>query len=152
MHIPVDPASSQPLYEQVRSALAEQILAGELPAGTALPSIRALARDLRVSVITITRAYTELVAEDLVISRQGRGVFVRELDPGALRSVAEQRLRETFADAAREAVRAEIPPSRVHDLLEDALHAADGSSRNDPVPAESPAKAERPATPEEESR
>ena len=103
MHIPIDPSASAPIYEQIREGITAAILAGDLAAGEALPSIRSLARDLRVSVITTTRAYNELVADGLVDAVRGKGVFVRALDQGTLRQRAQQQIDEAFAEAVRAA-------------------------------------------------
>ena len=103
MHIPIDPAASAPIYEQIREGISAGILAGDLVAGEALPSIRALARDLRVSVITTTRAYNELVADGLVDAVRGKGVFVRAQDPHRLRDRAFVQIDEAFDAAVRAA-------------------------------------------------
>lgn len=121
MRIPIDPSSSDPIYEQIRSALAQAILAGEVLPGEPLPSIRALARDLRVSVITTTRAYSELVAEGLADSVQGKGVFVRAQDPREVRARAEERIAAAFADAARAADLCGIAREELHALLDHTL-------------------------------
>ncbi len=121
MHIPIDPASADPIYEQIRSGIAEAIARGDLVAGEALPSIRALARDLRVSVITTTRAYNELVADGLVVSVQGKGVYVRAQDPACVRSRALDRVSGQLADAARTARRGGIAPDELHELLSRAI-------------------------------
>ena len=103
MHIPIDPSASAPIYEQIREGITAAILSGDLAPGEALPSIRSLARDLRVSVITTTRAYNELVADGLVDAVRGKGVFVRALDQGTLRQRAQQQIDEAFAEAVRAA-------------------------------------------------
>lgn len=124
MRIAIDPSSAEPIYEQIRAALAEQILRGDLPAGSALPSIRALARDLRVSVITTTRAYNELVADGLAYSAQGRGVFVREQDAAEVRDRALARIDTALADAIAAARTASIPASTIRARLDAALEKA----------------------------
>ncbi|MGO1286663.1 MAG: GntR family transcriptional regulator [Brachybacterium sp.] len=103
MHIAIDPSASEPIYEQIREGIATAILTAELAPGDALPSIRALARDLRVSVITTTRAYNELVADGLVDAVRGKGVFVRAQDGEELRRRAFQQIDEAFDHAARAA-------------------------------------------------
>ena len=103
MHIPIDPSASAPIYEQIREGIAEAILSGDLAPGDALPSIRALARDLRVSVITTTRAYQELVADGLVDAVRGKGVFVRAQEAGRLRERALLQIDEAFDAAVRAA-------------------------------------------------
>ena len=76
MILDVDPASPVPAYEQVRSQLAEMILAGALPAGHRLPPIRQLAADLGLAPGTVGRVYQELEASGLVISRVRHGTTV----------------------------------------------------------------------------
>ena len=117
MHIPLDPSSPEPLYAQIRAHLAEVIARGDLAAGEPLPSIRVLARDLRVSVITTTRAYNELVADGLVDSVRGKGVFVRAQEPGAMRARALERIDAALAEAARTARTAGIGAEELHTRL-----------------------------------
>lgn len=68
----------RPLYQQVKDQLRHRIAVGELKAGDEIPSIRQLAADIRVSVITIKRAYLELELEGVIQTRQGRGSFVAD--------------------------------------------------------------------------
>ena len=117
MHIPLDPASPEPLYAQIRAHLSEAIARGDLAAGEPLPSIRVLARDLRVSVITTTRAYNELVADGLVDSVRGKGVFVRAQEPGTVRARALERIDAALAEASRTARTADIGAEELHDRL-----------------------------------
>ena len=121
MHIPLDPASPEPLYAQIRAHLSEAIARGDLAAGEPLPSIRVLARDLRVSVITTTRAYNELVADGLVDSVRGKGVFVRAQEPEEIRARALERIDEALAEAARTARTAGIGAEELHTRLTRAL-------------------------------
>lgn len=117
MLIPIDPSAPEPIYEQIRAHLAEAILRGDLGAGQALPSIRVLARDLRVSVITTTRAYNELVADGLVDSVRGKGIFVRAQEPGTVRARALERIDAALAEAARTAWSADIGAEELHARL-----------------------------------
>ncbi|GAB4096969.1 GntR family transcriptional regulator [Brachybacterium horti] len=121
MHIQLDPSAPEPLFEQIRARLAEAILRGDLTPGEALPSIRVLARDLRVSVITTTRAYNELVADGLADAVRGKGVFVRAQAEDELRERALERIDAAFADAARTARTAGIPSPELRDRLARAL-------------------------------
>lgn len=89
MAIIVSLQSEVPAYEQIKTQIKAQILSGELSADEALISMRQLARDLRVSVITTTRAYSDLEAEGLIYTVQGRGCFVK----GNADLVREQYLR-----------------------------------------------------------
>ncbi|MGP5303773.1 GntR family transcriptional regulator [Brachybacterium alimentarium] len=125
MHIPLDPSDPEPIYEQIRARLAEMILRGGLAPGEALPSIRALARDLRVSVITTTRAYNELVADGLVDAVRGKGVFVRAQQPEQLRNRALDRIDAALAEVARTARTAGIDADELHERLAHALEEED---------------------------
>jgi GntR family transcriptional regulator len=97
-------SSQLPLYEQIKEQIGAAVLSGELAGGDALPSVRTLARDLRISVITTTRAYAELAAEGFITTVPGKGAFVQPLDTELVR---EQRVRQVEAslqaalDAAR---------------------------------------------------
>jgi len=72
--------STQPIYEQIKNQIKKQIIEGSLKAGEALPSIRVLAKELNVSVITTKRAYEELEKEGFIITVPARGTFVAEID------------------------------------------------------------------------
>jgi len=71
-------ADARPLYLQITEQIRQRVAAGDWPPGRELPSIRALAADLRVSVITVKRAYLDLEAEGVIVTRQGRGSFVAD--------------------------------------------------------------------------
>lgn len=91
MNLFLNNQSSAPIYEQIYTQLKNLILSGELPEDTALPSIRALAKDLRISVITTKRAYEELERDGLIYTLAGKGSFVAARNQELLR---EERLRE----------------------------------------------------------
>jgi GntR family transcriptional regulator len=84
-------SSSVPIYKQIATQIKDQIIAGTLNPGQPLPSIRALAKDLRISVITTKRAYDELEADGFLYTVAGKGCFVAEQNTGLIR---ESRLRE----------------------------------------------------------
>ena len=83
--------SGQPIYDQISGQIKAQILSGALSPGDALPSIRGLAKDLKISVITTKRAYDELEAQGLINTVAGKGCFVADNNLEILR---EQRRRE----------------------------------------------------------
>lgn len=91
MDIILSNTGGQPIYEQIYTQIRRQILSGSLVPGEALPSIRALAKDLRISVITTKRAYDELEAGGFVYTVAGKGCFVARQSPDLLR---EQHLSE----------------------------------------------------------
>lgn len=117
MHVPLDPSAPEPIYEQIRARLAEMILRGALTPGESLPSIRVLARDLRVSVITTTRAYNELVADGLVDAVRGKGVFVRAQAPEQVRDRALERIDAALIEATRAARTSQIDTTELHERL-----------------------------------
>ena len=84
MNINIQSKSSIPIYEQIKNQLKESIIAGEMKEGEPIPSIRILARDLKISVITTKRAYEELEKEGLIYSVAGKGFYVDNPDTGYL--------------------------------------------------------------------
>jgi len=88
--------SDEPLQSQIVRQIRAKILAGELPAGTSLPSIRTLAKEQRVSVITVQRAYEVLMRENLIHSRRGKGFFVSALAKNEKKEIARQKLYENL--------------------------------------------------------
>lgn len=76
MRIIISSTSDKPMYEQIKNQIKDAILNNEIKDGDMLPSIRHLATELRVSVITTNRAYDELIAEGLISSVPGKGYFV----------------------------------------------------------------------------
>lgn len=101
----ISQTSSTPIYQQIEDRVRSLIVAGDLNDGDELPSIRALARDLRVSVITVKRAYDELVASGFLTSVQGKGCYVSVKNKELFR---EQRMRiveEKLDEAATEGKR-----------------------------------------------
>ena len=91
MQLYIDNRSGAPIYDQIYSQIKDAILSGQVTAGEALPSIRALAKDLRISVITTKRAYDELEAQGLINTVAGKGCFVAERSTELLR---EENLRK----------------------------------------------------------
>jgi len=96
-------ASGVPYYRQVVDQMAELIRSGQLPVGTLLPSVRELARQLLVSLITIRRAYADLESGGLIVRRQGQGTFVAEGVEVTSRERALAEARAQLADAVARA-------------------------------------------------
>ena len=91
MELIIRNSTNQPIYDQIYCQIKSQILSGALAPGEALPSIRALAKDLKISVITSKRAYDELEAHGFIYTMAGKGCFVADNNLEILR---EQRRRE----------------------------------------------------------
>jgi len=103
VRIIISNSSSEPIYEQIARQIKAEIIAGNLEEGAALPSIRALAHDLQVSVITTKRAYDELERGGFLDSVGGKGTFVAAQNPAFLRekrmNVVEEKLAAAVAEA-----------------------------------------------------
>lgn len=95
-------ASSDPIYMQILTQIRQSILSGELVAGDSLPSIRQLAKDLQVSVITTKRVYEELEKEKLIDSVVGKGCFVSGINQDFIREQRMKRLEEKMLEIIRE--------------------------------------------------
>ena len=104
MLLTLDHASGAPLYQQIVEQVRGAIIAGRLAAGDALPSIRQLAADLVISVITTKRAYQELESQGLIITLPGRGTFVAAIDAAAQYATTERVLAGQLDDIVRQAL------------------------------------------------
>lgn len=102
MNIVIKPQETYAIYEQIVHQLKNQIVMGELKTDEALPSIRALAADLQVSVITTKRAYEELEKEGLIRSKVGKGFYVCQYNSDYLKEkqlmMIEERMQELIND------------------------------------------------------
>lgn len=117
MHIVIVNQSGIPIYEQIKSQIKELILTGELTEGEALPSIRQLAKDLRISVITTTRAYGELEQEGFIATMQGKGSFVMAQNSEMMREQYLRRVEEHLSEAVRDARLAGIDNDTLRQML-----------------------------------
>lgn len=98
MNILIENNSAEPLYEQISRQIREHILMGVLAPGSALPSIRFLAKELKVSIITTKRAYEELEADGFLQTTPGKGCFVSQAATERLKEAAVSRLEQTLAE------------------------------------------------------
>lgn len=123
MKIIIKPRGTLAIYEQIVNQLKNQIVTGELKAGEALPSIRSLASELEVSVITTKRAYEELEKEGLIRSVAGKGFYVCEYNQDYLKEkqlmMLEERLLEVLTDCKRAGVSKRDVKDMVETLYED---------------------------------
>ncbi len=103
MRILIANSSPDPIYEQIVRQIKAQIIAGELGEGAPLPSIRKLAQDLQISVITSKRAYDELEAEGFIDTVAGKGTFVAAQNAEFLREKRMKAVEEQLAAAVDDA-------------------------------------------------
>ena len=94
MKLITNPDGEQPIYEQIKLQIKQQITSGELVSGTMLPSIRTLAKELKIGIITAKRAYDDLTAEGYTQSVAGKGVFVAYKDVEVITAAAEEELKQ----------------------------------------------------------
>ena len=109
--------SDEPLQGQIARQIRAKILAGELTAETPLPSIRALAREQQVSVITVQRAYEYLIRENLIHSRRGKGFFVSEVPRGQKKEMAKQRLAEHLERPVLDAIAEGLTSKEISEIV-----------------------------------
>ena len=101
MDIILSSSGGKPIYEQITSQIKNQIMQGSLREGDALPSMRTLAKELRISVITTKRAYEELEREGFITTVVGKGSFIKAADTRLLREENLKRIEEHFQEAIR---------------------------------------------------
>ncbi len=117
MNIIITNSGGVPIYEQIASQIKGLILSGELKEGDPLPSMRALAQDLRVSIITTKRSYEILETEGLIESYTGRGSFVSAQNPELLREQNLRSIEEKLAEAIEIAKRSGVDRAELTEIL-----------------------------------
>ncbi len=110
--------SDIPIYQQIATQFQEDILAGKIKQGEYLPSIRGLAKDLRISVITTMKAYEELEKQGLITAMQGKGYYVNAQDSEMLREQHLRKMEEHLINAISAARIAGISESEMKEVLE----------------------------------
>jgi DNA-binding transcriptional regulator YhcF (GntR family) len=109
----ISQADRRPMYQQLMEQIRQRVAVGDWQPGHELPSIRALAAETQVSVITIKRAYLELERAGVIVTRQGKGSFVAD-NAGLGVSLKREELAEHLAAAARVAHDLKLPPDETH--------------------------------------
>ncbi len=123
MKIIISNQSELPIYAQIKEQLKEQILNGQIPEGSTLPSIRQLAKEVGVSVITTTRAYSDLEEEGFIATMQGKGSVVLSKDNSMLQEQYLMRIEEGLSTAIETARVMGLPKEELmqifHNLLQE---------------------------------
>ena len=125
MYIVLSNSSDLPIYEQIKEQVKTQILSGELSENEMLPSLRQLAKDLKISVLTTTRAYNELEEEGFITSRQGKGFFVMPRGSDLLREQLIKDVETNLNNAILSAQRASMTADELVQLLKLLLEVSD---------------------------
>lgn len=118
MDIIITNSTDQPIYEQIKEQIKMQIMGGELKEGDALPSMRLLAKELRISIITTKRAYEELEREGFIESYTGKGSFVKAVNTDYVREKVANEIGELFEKAMDKAVTANISYEELKEMFE----------------------------------
>ena len=118
MNIVISNSGETPIYEQIASQIKSAVIAGEVKPGEPLPSLRFLAKELRVSVISTKRAYEELEREGYITSVPGKGSFAAEINRELLQEEQYKRLEEHLNEAVDAARTAGISLEEMKGLLE----------------------------------
>lgn len=117
MNIMISNSSDEPIYLQIVNQLKEQIIQGELAEAQSLPSIRNLAKQLKISVITTKRAYDELEREGFIVTVAGKGSYVAAMNKEMFREVKVKMIEEKMAEAIHTAKLAGITLEELQDML-----------------------------------
>lgn len=117
MNIIISNSSGQPIYEQIISQIKAMIISGELKEGDALPSMRLLAKELRISVITTKRAYEELEREGFIVSITGKGSFVAGTNPDFIKEEQLRKIELLLSEAVDAAKTSGIGLGELKELL-----------------------------------
>lgn len=118
MQILINNSDGVPIYEQILRQIKEMILSGELKEGDPLPSMRLLAQQLRISVITTKRAYEELEREGFIESFTGKGSFVRSKSSELIREANLKIIDESLAKACDSAKKCGISADELKDIID----------------------------------
>ena len=123
MKLIISNVSGVPIYEQIKQQVKAAILSGELKEEEALPSLRTLAKDLKIRVLTVTRAYTELEQEGFVKNVQGRGCFVLGSGSELMKEQLICKVENGLTEAIKAAKIANLSNEELHHLLDILLEA-----------------------------
>lgn len=121
MKIILSNKSDLPIYAQIKKQIKEQILKGLIKENEYLPSIRQLARDLSISVITTTRAYQELESEGFIASMQGKGSIVLPQDTEMIKEQNLMKIEECFQEGIDIGEMSGIEKSEIRDIFENLM-------------------------------
>ena len=133
MDIVINAASMTPIYEQIVDRIRALIKTGDLRAGDALPSVRALARQCAISALTVKKAYDVLEQEGLVVTVQGKGTFVAEVSPNIVAEELNRQMEEEFAQAITKARRLRLDDEEIMELVTLLLDETDGEATDTEV-------------------
>lgn len=118
MNIIISNSSDKPIYEQITTQIKSMIMTGRLKEGDALPSMRTLAKELRISVITTKRAYEDLERDGFITTVVGKGSFVKAADTRLVREEKLKQIEELISKAVSLAQQSGIERREIEEILE----------------------------------
>lgn len=118
MYIILKGESNLPIYEQIVKAVKEGMVNGTIHPGDMLPSIRSLAKDLQISVITTKRAYEELEKEGLISSAPGKGFYINHSNPQYLKEQQVKNLENELSSLLEDARKIGLTCNEIHSLID----------------------------------
>ena len=118
VHLIISNSSSTPIYEQIKIQIINQIMSGELNEGDIIPSIRSLALDIKISVMTVKKAYDELEEEGYIKSVQGKGTFVAPKNMELVREQANKDIENYILKIIEISNKFNISKEEILDLFE----------------------------------
>ncbi len=117
MRMIISNSSPIPIYEQIKNSIIEQIMNDELKEDEAIPSIRNLAQDIKISVMTIKKAYDELEREGYIISRQGKGTFVAPKNTELAKEKAQKDIEDYISKIVNISIKFDIRKEEIIDIF-----------------------------------
>ena len=117
MHLVISNSSSVPIYEQIKEQIIEQIMNDELKEDEMLPSIRSLSKDIKISLMTIKKAYDQLESDGYIVSIAGKGTFVAPRNSNLVKEHAQKEIEDNIQKAIDLAVRYDISKDEIIDLV-----------------------------------
>ena len=117
MNIIISNSSGVPIYEQIEEQIKTQIMSGDLSAGDALPSMRMLAKELKISIITTKRAYEDLEKDGYITNVQGKGCFVKAMNSELIKENMLFSIQELFETAVDKAIIGKISLDELNETL-----------------------------------
>ena len=118
MDIIISNSGDKPIYEQITAQIKNMIMSGKLKEGDPLPSMRLLAKELRISVITTKRAYEDLERDGFIVTMVGKGSFVKAADTSLVREEQLKRIEELISKAIQIASQSGIEKEEISEMLE----------------------------------
>ena len=117
MHLIISNSSSVPIYEQIKEQIIEQIMNDELKEDEMLPSIRSLSKDIKISLMTIKKAYDQLESDGYIVSIAGKGTFVAPRNSNLVKEHAQKEIEDNIQKTIDLAVRYDISKDEIIDLV-----------------------------------